>query len=155
MDIVDIAKLLGEEDAGGETNSWFEFHRRIMAGFPYSVLGKFTQGLRILPRDRVLKFVYVHEVAWRDYRDRTGRRRLTMNQSGRLWIIAETLAFATVCLGGKRKAEEWLLHTCGPEEEALFRGITGYQPMELLETSVGQDIVRELLRARRESAPPS
>jgi putative toxin-antitoxin system antitoxin component (TIGR02293 family) len=150
MDITAIATLLGENDSAEQPNTWFEFHKRIMAGFPYPVLGKFTQRLRVLPRERILKFVYVHEVAWRDHRDRTGRRRLTMNQSARLWIIAETLAYATVCLGGVRKAEEWLLHTCGPEEEMHFRGITGYQPMELLETSVGQAIVRELLRVRSE-----
>jgi len=66
------------------------------------------------------------------------KKRLTREQSGRVWKFAEILAKAIEVLGSREEAEQWL------ERPAI--GLEQRRPIELLKTTVGSGLVAELLR---------
>ena len=62
-------------------------------------------------------------------------RRLSQEQSERIWVLAATLICAAAVLGSKREAERWL----GRPITAL----SGRRPIELLATSLGKKLVTD------------
>ena len=64
-------------------------------------------------------------------------KRLSLEQSGRVWELAEILARATCVLGSRQEAEAWLLRPAIALEQR--------RPLDLLPTSEGRRMVEELL----------
>jgi putative toxin-antitoxin system antitoxin component (TIGR02293 family) len=64
-------------------------------------------------------------------------RRLSTEQSGRVWQFAEVLVRATQVLGSQQEAEQWL------ERPAI--GLDQQRPIDLLATPAGVKLVEELL----------
>lgn len=64
-------------------------------------------------------------------------KRLSQEQSGRIWKLAEVLARATAALGSLEAAEEWL------ERPAI--GLNQRRPIDLLATPAGVELVEDLL----------
>jgi putative toxin-antitoxin system antitoxin component (TIGR02293 family) len=62
---------------------------------------------------------------------------LNREQSGRTWKFAEILAKATVVLGSRAEAEQWL------ERPAM--GLNQRRPIDLLATTAGVEIVENYL----------
>lgn len=62
---------------------------------------------------------------------------LTSEQSSKAWNFAEVMAQATVVFGTKDAAATWL------SEPAL--ALEGQRPIDLLSTSAGNDLVKDLL----------
>jgi putative toxin-antitoxin system antitoxin component (TIGR02293 family) len=68
---------------------------------------------------------------------KTPGKRLSQEQSGRLWKFAEILAKATEVFGSQADAEQWM------QRPAI--GLEQRRPIELLETPAGTELVEDFL----------
>lgn len=64
-------------------------------------------------------------------------KRLSQQQSGRMWKFAEVLAKATEVFGSQRDAEQWM--------ERPATGLEQRRPIDLLETPAGAELVETFL----------
>jgi len=111
-------------------------HDTVARGLPGEVLTHLLQSLKTLSQEEVLAAV---GVSGRTLQRRrlAPKRPLGPDLSGRTWRFVHILASATVVFGDQADAEQWLISPA----IALDRR----RPIDLLSSSVGADLVEELL----------
>lgn len=135
-----ITKLLGgKRKLKGEPRSQLEAHEIIRQGIP-------TQALLHLrdevsgPVMKTFSFEMAVGVSPRTVQRLKAARgkRLSTEQSSRIWKFAEILAKATEVFGSQAEAEQWL------ERPAI--GLNQNRPIDLLATAAGVELVEDHLR---------
>ena len=132
-----VQLLGGAQHLGRQVVGQLDAHAMILNGMPASAV---TCLLKDLAHLKVTKSI---EGAV-GFSQRTLQRRrgkpdglLTPEQGGKIWLFAEVLALATEVLGSQDAAERWL--------EGPVMALDGNQPIDLLATSAGTEMVKELL----------
>jgi putative toxin-antitoxin system antitoxin component (TIGR02293 family) len=112
-------------------------HELLLRGLPGAALTHLVDNLALLQDPAALERAI--GISWRTLQRRKAdpARRLSQEQSGRMWKFAEILAKATVVLGSRSAAEDWL------ERSAI--GLDGHRPLDLLATAAGVEIVEDYL----------
>lgn len=111
-------------------------HRAIVDGLPYSMLIHFIDHAKSLTQDDVAEVVGISTRTLRRQKDDL-KKSMPAELGSRTWMLAETLARASVVFGGREAAERWLL------EPAM--GLDGMRPIDLLRTGQGAALVNEFL----------
>ena len=115
-----------------------EVHQALMRGLPGSALRHLLDHLRILNNSgkRLGAAIGVSLRTIQRKKDDASKR-LTVEQAGRLWQLAEVLARATRATGSQEAAERWLEHPA--------IGLDRKCPIDLLTTPTGVRMVVEYL----------
>ncbi|ATQ75767.1 antitoxin [Massilia violaceinigra] len=128
--------LGGEEAMKRKIETKLDVHVLIMEGFPNAVMTFLIESIPELKNPEFLqKTVGMSK--------RTSQRRhaadklLTSEQSSKAWNFAEVMTQASAVFGSKEEGVRWL------GEPAL--ALEGRRPLDLLLTSAGYDLVKDLL----------
>jgi len=105
----------------------------VRAGFPYSAVTALARGTG-MPEDAVLDLVGISP---RTAARRRNQKRLTAEESDRLYRVSRVIAFAAGVLGEMDKARAWL--------ERQNRALGGQAPLSMLDTDLGAREVEEVL----------
>lgn len=128
--------LGGESIMNRKIITKLDVHHLIQSGFPNGVLTFLMNHVPELKNPDFLQKAVGMSL-------RTSQRKnsadtvLTSEQSSKAWNFAEVMAQATVVFGTKDAAATWL------SEPAL--ALEGQRPIDLLSTSAGNDLVKDLL----------
>lgn len=114
-----------------------DVHELLLSGLPWGALDHLSRHLVFLGKDGLLepaigispRTFQRHKVA--------PDKRLSSEQSGRVWKFVEILARATAIFGSQRDAENWL------QRNAI--GLEQRRPIDLLQTPAGVKLVEEHL----------
>ena len=132
-----VQLLGGAQHLGRQVVGQLDAHAVILNGMPTSAV---TCLLKDLAHLKVTKSIEgAVGFSLRTLQRRRGRPEglLTPEQGGKIWLFAEVLALATEVLGSQDAAERWL--------ESPVMALDGNQPIDLLATSAGTEMVKELL----------
>lgn len=132
---VDVVDVLGGKSALGIRGRIepLELHDRIREGLPYSALEKLNERFR-LPKGQ-LSVVLALPPSTEVRRKRA--RKLSQQESDRLFRLARILAHARRTLGSDDAAAAWL--------QEPNRAVGGATPLSLLETAAGAEEVETIL----------
>ena len=138
-DPVAVAQLLGGRRGfgGGVPDDPFALHDRLARGLPARALAHFARRFPLLARDPAFARVLGSAAASHESLRSARSGRLSSQESGQLWRLADLFTKAAPLFGGLAAAERWLL--C----PAL--GLGRRRPLDLLETPAGQQLVAEHL----------
>lgn len=115
-----------------------DVHDAVEAGLPSLALHQLIGNLKLLDIDTSLeKAVGLTRRTFQRSKE-VPERRLSTEQSGRMWKFAEVLALATDVLGSQEAAERWL------QEPAI--GLNQRRPIDLLRTPAGVELVETYLK---------
>ncbi len=132
-----ITELLG--NIGRPIDSPFELHERLEHGLPGSSAIVLMQSFRALKNDKAIEKALgmsertLHRLKAADAK----ARRLDVDQSCRVWQLADVYTKAQEVLGSKEEAERWMT------SPAI--GLNSRRPIDLLATATGGDLVKTLL----------
>lgn len=131
-----VELLGGEAVIKRRIESKFDVHELLLAGLPN---GSVTYLIRSIPELKDQSFFQkAIGMSLRTFqRKNAGKNVLTSAQSGKTWNFAEIMAQATSVFGTKEAAIAWL------NKPAL--ALEGKVPLDLLDTSAGHEMVRDLL----------
>lgn len=131
-----VELLGGEAVIKRRIESRFDVHELLLAGLPN---GAVTYLIKRIPELKDQSFFQrAIGMSLRTFqRKNAGKTLLTSAQSGKAWNFAEVIAQATSVFGTKEAALEWL------NKPAM--ALEGKVPLDLLDTSAGQEMVRDLL----------
>jgi putative toxin-antitoxin system antitoxin component (TIGR02293 family) len=127
---------------GGESvriHSAIELHERIAEGLPREWAVHLVSSLHDIKFDEGLRALNMSSRTWHRIKAAKSERdkRLDIDQSARVWNLAEILARAQEVLGGREEAEQWL------SRRAI--GLDSRRPIDLMATQQGSDLVKTLL----------
>jgi len=113
-------------------------HDMIRHGLPAKTVEHLINTLGVI-RHGETSLERVLGMSWRTVQrhKKTPEKRLSREQSGRMWKFAEVLAKATEVFGSQRDAEQWM--------ESPATGLEQRRPIELLETPAGAELVEAFL----------
>lgn len=116
-----------------------ELHERIAEGLPRSAALHLVAHLGEIKLDESMRVLNISSRTWHRIKaDPAGLDKpLDVDQSARVWSMAEILAKAEEVLGSREEAEQWLARP------AL--GLDGRRPIDLMATPQGSDLVKTLL----------
>lgn len=137
-----VAAVLGTQSL--RIHSPIELHERIVEGLPRSSVVHLVSSLHDIKLDESMRVLNISSRTWHRIKaDKSDLDKpLDVDQSARLWSMAEILAQAEEVLGTREEAEQWL------SRPAI--GLDGHRPIELMATPQGADLVKTLL-ARMET----
>ena len=128
--------LGGEAVIKRRIESKFDVHELMLTGLPNGSIAYLIKNIPEL-KDQSF-FQKATGMSLRTFqRKNAGNHFLTSEQSGKTWNFAEVIAQATSVFGTKEAALEWL------SKPAM--ALEGKVPLDLLDTSAGHDMVRDLL----------
>ncbi len=131
------SKLLGGKRVfKREPRSRLEVHEAIVGGLPARALVNVMASLQALRQEDVAKALGVSVRTYQRILEEPSAL-LSTDQSGRAWKFAEIVARAIDVFGGAEQAVAWL------QGEAT--ALDGRQPIELLRTPSGTELVEQLL----------
>jgi putative toxin-antitoxin system antitoxin component (TIGR02293 family) len=113
-----------------------DVHEVLERGIPSSAFNHLIAHVKTLDPAAVRKAVGL-SVRTVQRRNQTPQKPLSPEQSGRAWKFAEVLAMATEVLGNQEAAEQWL--------DTPAVALDQRHPIDLLSTSIGADMVEQLL----------
>jgi putative toxin-antitoxin system antitoxin component (TIGR02293 family) len=128
--------LGGEKVMKRKIETKLDVHALIKSGFPYGVVAFLIKNVPEL-RDPAFLQKAVGMSLRTSQRKIAGGNVLTSEQSSKAWNFAEVMTQATALFGSKEDGVRWL---CEP---AL--ALEGQRPIDLLSTSAGHDLVKDLL----------
>ena len=134
-----VALLGGKRTLHRSVHSRLEAHDLLQRGLPGHALRRlveFVAVLRAPNQDGLEKAVGVSLRTYQRRRDAPDKR-LSVEQSGRIWKFAEILGRATELFGSQAEAEAWL------ERPAL--ALDDRRPIDLLSTPAGVESIDDLL----------
>jgi putative toxin-antitoxin system antitoxin component (TIGR02293 family) len=111
-----------------------DVHRLLMRGLPCDAAVHFLEGFIVMSLSGELEQAL--GISKRTLARRRGGR-LTIEQGGRTWRLAEVIAAATDVMGSREAAEAWL------EKPAM--GLNQEKPINLIATTAGYDEVMSFL----------
>lgn len=111
-------------------------HEMLIEGLPGRVSNHLADKLAVVRGPLLEKAVGMSLRTLQRHKENPAKR-LSREQSGRIWKFAEILARATAALGSLDTAEEWL------ERPAI--GLNQRCPIDLLTTPAGVELVEDLL----------
>ncbi len=114
----------------------------IREGFPYDFYETFQAKLQ-LPEEQLARLLSVTPRTLR--RRRRERRRLSHEESDRLWLVAQVFERATETFGSEDRARRWLTRP--------HRLLGGESPIEHMDTTAGIDRVHYILHQIDHSMP--
>jgi putative toxin-antitoxin system antitoxin component (TIGR02293 family) len=88
-----------------------------------------------IPEKDIVQLLALPERTWK--RRKQDKKALSQAQSDRLYRLAQTIAKATDTLGARDKAVRWMMQP--------NRALGGASPLEVLDTEVGEEQVRDIL----------
>jgi putative toxin-antitoxin system antitoxin component (TIGR02293 family) len=115
----------------------FDAHELLLHGLPPTALHHLLDHLSVLRRTDSLEKAVGMSLRTVQRRKSGSAKRLTPEQSGRIWKFAQILAKATGLLGSQPEAERWL------ESPAI--GLNQHRPIDLLSTPAGIEMVEDYL----------
>ena len=128
--------LGGEDVMKRKIETKLDVHALIMEGFPNGVMTYLVQSIPELKNPEFLQKT-VGMSRRTSQRKNVADRLLTSAQSSRTWNFAEVMTQATAVFGSTKEAVRWL------GQPAL--ALEGQRPIDLLSTSAGYDLVKDLL----------
>jgi putative toxin-antitoxin system antitoxin component (TIGR02293 family) len=120
-------------------NTPIELHERIVEGLPRSTAVYLVSNLQEIKLDESMRVLNISSRTWHRIKgDKADLDKpLDVDQSARLWSMAEILAQAEEVLGTREEAELWL------SRPAI--GLDGHRPIALMATPQGAGLVKTLL----------
>lgn len=113
-----------------------DVHNAIVQGLPAATLVHLEKFAVHLSKAELGHALGVSERTIRRYIDQRSKR-LSLALGSRLWCLAQLLARAAAVFGGLDRAQRWL--------SSSVMGLDGQRPIDLLQTSVGAQLVDEFL----------
>jgi putative toxin-antitoxin system antitoxin component (TIGR02293 family) len=113
-------------------------HELLLRGIPGAALTHLVENLVVLHDPVSLEKAIGISIRTLQRRKADPSKRLSQEQSGRIWKFAEILAKATAVVGSRAEAAQWL------ERPAV--GLDGRRPIDLLATTAGTEIIEDHLR---------
>ena len=133
----EAAQLLGGRRALHlDVSSDVQAHRLVVGGIPAAAMAAFVEDLRELPLEAVLGALGVSPRSFAR-RKAAPKERLPLDESGRLWQLAEILAQAKQVFGSKEEAALWLGRPA--------RALGNERPIELIKSPPGAQLVSQVL----------
>jgi putative toxin-antitoxin system antitoxin component (TIGR02293 family) len=119
--------------------SAIDLHEQILEGFPCSVAVNFVSTLNEIPVDESIRVLNISSRSWHRIKAEKADlgKSLDVDQSARLWSMAEILAKAEEVLGTRDDAEQWLSRPA--------MGLESRRPIDLMATPQGAVLVKTLL----------
>lgn len=119
--------------------SAIELHERIVAGLPRSAVVYLVSSLQEIKLDETMRVLNISPRTWHRLKadEAALGKPLDVEQSARVWSMAEILAQAQEVLGTREEAEQWL------SRPAI--GLDSHRPIDLMATPQGADLVKTLL----------
>lgn len=116
----------------------YDVHEALLNGLPGSALKTLLSNFHVLPRSgKRLETAIGVSLQTIQRKKGSAVNRLSIEQAGRIWLFAETLARATKVLGSQDAAERWLEHPA--------IGLDRMSPIDLLATPTGARMVDDYL----------
>ena len=132
------AMLGGAKLLGCSISSAYEVHDLIVRGLPLRAVRHLARSLGGRGGDPSLPSALgISRRTFKRWQDAPGATRLSVAQSGRIWVLAETLALAIGVLGSQDDAVAWLWRPVA--------SFDGRRPVELLATPMGAKLVADHL----------
>jgi putative toxin-antitoxin system antitoxin component (TIGR02293 family) len=132
------ANLLGGRAVlGRKVANEVDAHELILAGLSATSLHHLVDSLSEIEVQRALEQAVGLSLRTLQRTRHDPDRRLSTEQSGRVWRFAEVLAKATDLLGSQKQAEQWL------DSPAL--GLGRRRPLDLMATPAGLDMIENYL----------
>ena len=113
-----------------------EIHGRLVQGLPAAVLCTLVDHLSALKPEQVADALGISARTLRRLHDQP-QKPMPPDLASKTWLLAETLAQASVVFGNRDAAERWLAQPA--------MGLDGAVPIDLLRTLQGAELVTELL----------
>lgn len=131
-----IAEILGFKR---RIRSPIELHEQIIVGLPRSAAVHLASNLREIKPDEAIRALNISQRTWHRIKaERDGLSKpLDVDQSSRVWNMAEILALAEDVLGSREEAEQWLTRPA--------IGLDSRRPIDLMATPQGAGLVKTLL----------
>lgn len=119
--------------------SAIELHERIVEGLPRSAAVSLVTGMSRIKLDESMRVLNISSRTWHRMKAGTSDldKPLDVDQSARVWSMAEILAKAQAVLGTREEAELWL------SRPAI--GLDSRRPIDLMATPQGAGLVKTLL----------
>lgn len=120
-------------------HSPIDLHERIFKGLPRSTAVYLVSNLHEIKLDESMRVLNISSRTWHRIKGDKAElsKPLDVDQSARLWSMAEILAKAEEVLGTREEAEQWL------SRPAI--GLDSRRPIDLMATPQGADLVKTLL----------
>ena len=131
-----VSFLGGEKVMKRKIETKLDVHALIQAGFPNGVVAHLIDNVPELKNPEFLQKAVGMSLRT-SQRKNAGGNVLTSEQSSKAWNFAEVMAQATAIFGSKEGGVRWL------SQPAL--ALEGQRPIDLLSTSAGHDLVKDLL----------
>lgn len=113
-----------------------EIHGRLVQGLPAAVLCTLVAHLSALKPEQVADALGISTRTMRRLHDQP-QKAMPPDLASKTWLLAETLAQASVVFGNRDAAERWMAQPA--------MGLDGAVPIDLLRTLQGAELVTELL----------
>ncbi|MDT3678902.1 MAG: antitoxin Xre/MbcA/ParS toxin-binding domain-containing protein [Burkholderiaceae bacterium] len=113
-----------------------ELHDRIAQGLPRSAALRLVLGLKAVPLKESLRALRISRRTWDRFKAEPDKP-LDVDQSARVWRMAEILVKAEEVLGTQKEVQSWLTH------QAI--GLGSRRPTDLMITPQGAEFVVTLL----------
>jgi putative toxin-antitoxin system antitoxin component (TIGR02293 family) len=112
-------------------------HEMLLEGLPGRALSHLIDGLVVIEMAAPLERAVGMSLRTYQRKKDAPTKRLSLEQSARIWKFAEILAKATEVFGSQEEAERWL------ERPAI--GLNRQRPIDLLATPAGMEMVERFL----------
>jgi len=131
-----VARVLGLKL---RIRSQIELHEKIMEGLPRSTAVHLVGSLHEIRPDEGIRALNISSRTWHRIKAQTEElsKPLDIDQSSRLWNMAEILAKAEELMGSREEAEQWLTRPA--------MALDSRRPIELMATPQGAEMVKTLL----------
>ena len=113
-----------------------EIHGRLVQGLPAAVLCTLVEHLSALKPEQVADALGISTRTLRRLHDQP-QKAMPPDLASKTWLLAETLAQASVVFGNRDAAERWMAQPA--------MGLDAAVPIDLLRTLQGAELVTELL----------
>jgi putative toxin-antitoxin system antitoxin component (TIGR02293 family) len=120
-------------------DSAIQLHEQIVEGLPRSTAVHMVSSLSVIMLEESMRVLNISSRTWHRIKADKAElgKPLDVDQSARVWSMAEILARAAEVLGNREEAEQWL------SRPAI--GLDSRRPIDLMATPQGADIVKTLL----------
>ena len=131
-----VAKLLGSRL---RIQSPIDLHEQIMEGLPRSTAVYLAASLHEIKPDETIRVLNISQRTWHRIKAEKSElaKPLDVDQSSRVWNMAEILATAEDVLGSREEAEQWLTRPA--------IGLNSRRPIDLMASPQGAELVKTLL----------
>ncbi len=130
--------LGGERILRRRIQSPLDTHDLLIVGLPTGALSHLVNGVAMLSRTEAIELaIGMSERTYYRHKKEAPAKRLSREQSGRIWKFAEILRRATELLGTQEAAERWMV------EPAI--GLDQRRPIDLFSTPAGVDTLETYL----------